>query len=76
LQAVLDKYKNAKEFIWVQEESENMGAWRHVDYNLRNLNLKYVGRDAAASPATGFSKRHNMETEMIMNAIFSKVLVK
>lgn len=76
LQVVLDKYKNAKEFIWVQEESENMGAWRHVDYNLRNLNLKYVGRDAAASPATGFSKRHNMETEMIMNAIFSKVLVK
>lgn len=76
VQAILDKYKNAKEFIWVQEESENMGPWRHVDYNLRKLNLKYVGRDAAASPATGFSKRHNLETESIMNAIFSKVLVK
>jgi len=76
IQVILDKYKNAKEFIWVQEESENMGPWRHVDYNLRKLNLKYVGRDAAASPATGFSKRHNLETESIMNAIFSKVLVK
>ncbi len=76
LQVILDKYKNAKEFIWVQEESENMGPWRFVDYNLRKLNLKYVGREAAASPATGFMKRHNAENEAIMNAIFSKVLVK
>jgi 2-oxoglutarate dehydrogenase E1 component len=76
IQVILDKYKNAKEFIWVQEESENMGAWRFVDYNLRKLNLKYVGREEAASPATGFMKRHNMETENIMKAIFSKVLVK
>ena len=76
LNAILEKYKNAKEFIWVQEESENMGAWRFVDYNLRKLNLRYVGRDEAASPATGFAKRHNSESEEIMNQIFSKVLVK
>lgn len=76
LNAILEKYKNAKEFIWVQEESENMGAWRFVDYNLRKLNLRYVGRDEAASPATGFAKRHNAESEEIMNQIFSKVLVK
>jgi 2-oxoglutarate dehydrogenase E1 component len=76
LNAILDTYKNAKEFIWVQEESENMGAWRFVDYNLRKLNLRYVGRDEAASPATGFAKRHALESEEIMNQIFSKVLVK
>jgi 2-oxoglutarate dehydrogenase E1 component len=76
LDAVLNKYKNAKDFFWVQEESENMGAWRHADHHLRKLNLKYVGRDEAASPATGFSKRHAKENEEIMNRIFSKVLVK
>jgi hypothetical protein len=38
--------------------------------------MRYVGRDEAASPATGFSKRHNEETEEIMVSIFSKVLVK
>lgn len=76
LNNVLAKYKNAKEFIWVQEENENMGAWRFVDHNLRNLNLKYVGREEGASPATGFMKRHNMESEKIINAIFNKVLVK
>ena len=76
LQSVLDKYKNAKEFLYVQEESENMGAWRFVDHNLRKLNLKYIGRDEAASPATGFSKRHNAENDEIMASIFTKVLVK
>jgi len=81
LQAILDKYKNVKEFLYVQEESENMGAWRFVDHNLRKLipmatGIKYIGRDEAASPATGFSKRHNAENEEIMASIFTKVLVK
>jgi 2-oxoglutarate dehydrogenase E1 component len=74
--AVLEKYRNAKEYLFVQEEAENMGAWRYVDKQLRHLNLKYIGRDEAASPATGFAKRHNEETEEIMVALFSKVLVK
>lgn len=74
--AILKKYNKAKDFLFVQEEPENMGAWRFVDNNLRALNLKYFGRDAAASPATGFSKRHAMESEEIMQGIFSKVLVK
>ncbi len=76
LEAALEKYKSAKEFIWVQEESENAGAWRFVDHQLRKLNLTYIGREEAASPATGFAKRHNEESEEIMTKIFSKVLVK
>jgi len=73
---ILKKYKNAKEYLFVQEEPENMGAWRFVDKHLRALNLKYIGRDEAASPATGFSKRHAAEAEEIMVSIFTKVLVK
>ncbi|MCZ8286810.1 MAG: 2-oxoglutarate dehydrogenase E1 component, partial [Bacteroidia bacterium] len=74
--AILKKYGKAKEYLFVQEEPENMGPWRFVDGNLRALNLNYFGRDAAASPATGFAKRHAMENEDIMSGIFSKVLVK
>jgi 2-oxoglutarate dehydrogenase E1 component len=74
--AILARYKNASDYSFVQEEPENMGPWRFVDKNLRSLNLKYFGRDEAASPATGFSKRHNGETEEIMLSLFSKVLVK
>lgn len=73
---IIKKYNKAKDFMWVQEETENAGAWRFIDHKMRALNLKYVGRDESASPATGFSKRHNEESENIMAKIFSKVLVK
>jgi 2-oxoglutarate dehydrogenase E1 component len=76
IDVILKKYTNVTEFLFVQEEPENMGPWRFVDNNLRSLKLKYIGREAAASPATGFSKRHAMENEEIMTAIFSKILVK
>lgn len=73
---MIKKYSNAKEYLFIQEEPENMGPWRFIDKNLRALNLKYVGRHEAASPATGFAKRHAMENEEIMTGVFSKVLVK
>jgi 2-oxoglutarate dehydrogenase E1 component len=74
--AILKKYSKATDYLFVQEEPENMGPWRFVDKNLRTLNLKYIGRNEAASPATGFAKRHAAENEEIMSKIFSKVLVK
>lgn len=76
VEAILEKYDKAKEYLFVQEEPENMGPFRFVDKHLRSLNLNYVGRDEAASPATGFAKRHNAESEEMMVTIFSKVLVK
>lgn len=76
IDALLKKYNKVKEFFYVQEEPENMGAYRFVDHNLRSLNLHYVGRDEAASPATGFAKRHNDENEEIMSTLFKKVPVK
>jgi len=74
--AILKKYNKATGYLFVQEEPENMGPWRFVDKNLRSLNLKYIGRHEAASPATGYAKKHNAENEEIMINIFSKVLVK
>ncbi|MDP2385226.1 MAG: 2-oxoglutarate dehydrogenase E1 component [Bacteroidota bacterium] len=74
--AILKKYPNAKDLMWVQEETENAGPWRHIDHAVRSLNLKYIGRDEGASPATGFSKKHAEENEEIMKKIFTKVLVK
>lgn len=76
IKEILKKYNKANDFLFVQEEPENMGPWRFVDKNLRSLNLKYAGRDEAASPATGFSKRHAAELEEIMQSVFSKVMVK
>jgi 2-oxoglutarate dehydrogenase E1 component len=63
---VLAPYINA-DVVWCQEEPENMGAWSFVDRRiekvLSRLDSKvrrpvYIGRDAAASPATGLARTH------------------
>jgi 2-oxoglutarate dehydrogenase E1 component len=62
----LAQYPNA-EIIWCQEEPENMGAWSFLDRKIEALltgmgHAKprpiFVGREAAASPATGQAKVH------------------
>lgn len=71
LQTVLAKYKKATQFIWAQEEPENMGAWSYMYRKFRTPKpLVYVGREEAASPATGFAKMHNAETNAILEGVF------
>ena len=55
LKRALARYRKAREFVWAQEESQNMGAWTFMEPRLRAMgyNAEYVGRDASASPATG-----------------------
>jgi len=64
LKAVIRKYKQVRQFIWVQEEPKNMGAWFFVRPRLEKLikkSLEYIGRNAAASPATGFPSIYRKE---------------
>ena len=52
LSAALGRYRNARDWVWAQEESQNMGGWAFVGPRLRDLtkkNFEYVGRDASAS---------------------------
>jgi 2-oxoglutarate dehydrogenase E1 component len=63
----LSRFPNA-DIVWCQEEPENMGAWQFLDRRIERVldeighkparRPHYVGRDAAASPATGIAKRH------------------
>jgi len=61
---------------WVQEEPANMGAWQFVGPLLRPLIggrlLSYVGRDAAASPATGSYKVHQAEEADLVTRAFAR----
>ncbi|MCY4779714.1 2-oxoglutarate dehydrogenase E1 component [Sphingobacterium sp. UT-1RO-CII-1] len=65
------KYANA-EFVWVQEENENMGAWPFYcrKFSGSDLNLKVVARPESGSPATGYMKRHIAEQTNILNKAF------
>ncbi|KAH0555015.1 probable 2-oxoglutarate dehydrogenase E1 component DHKTD1 homolog, mitochondrial [Cotesia glomerata] len=66
----LKKYRNAKYFIWSQEEPQNMGAWSFVKPRFENLcgiKPKYCGREALATPAVGVGQIHQREaTEVIV----------
>jgi 2-oxoglutarate dehydrogenase E1 component len=70
LQRTLRRYRQAKEIIWAQEESLNMGGWYFMEARLRALgyDVKYVGRDASASPATGSRRVHLREQEELVTA--------
>jgi 2-oxoglutarate dehydrogenase E1 component len=72
IQQIKEKYASATEFIWVQEEPENMGAWSYLCRKLRNsnLNLQVIARPEASSPATGFSKQHAAEQQEVVNRAF------
>ena len=71
LKAAFDRYSAAKQFYWVQEESQNMGAWIFVRPLIEKLlpphcELSYLGRDEAASPATGSGHLHETEQREIV----------
>jgi len=72
----LSRFPNA-EVVWCQEEPENNGSWffidRRIERVLGEINHKpngrprYIGRVAAASPATGSAKRHAAEQKALVD---------
>lgn len=69
LEVVFKKHPNAK-VVWCQEEPKNMGAWTHVYFELKDMGVEatYVGRPAAASPASGYTSVHQAEQSAILNS--------
>jgi 2-oxoglutarate dehydrogenase E1 component len=70
LERMLARYRKAKDFVWVQEESLNMGGWTFIEPRFRGLGvqIKYVGRDSSASPATGSRQIHLREQREVVEA--------
>jgi 2-oxoglutarate dehydrogenase E1 component len=69
----LAPYRNA-EVVWCQEEPENMGAWHFLDRRIEEVlgqlgssrRPLFVGRGAAASPATGLAKVHQQQQDALV----------
>jgi len=71
LKAIFNKYNRATEVVWLQEEPKNMGAWNFLADRLREdvlptQRVRYCGRPASASTATGSLKRHLHEQEILL----------
>ncbi|MEO9614158.1 MAG: 2-oxoglutarate dehydrogenase E1 component [Nitratireductor sp.] len=70
----LSRFRNA-EMVWCQEEPKNMGAWSFIDPYLewvlahidaKHQRVRYAGRPAAASPATGLMSKHLAQLEAFL----------
>ena len=73
MEAIVAKYKNAKDVLWVQEEPENMGAWPYLLRKLRKTSLHImdvISRKEASSTATGYAKQHAKQQAYIVSAAF------
>src|SRR6056297_711258 len=71
----LERFKGA-EMIWCQEEPKNQGAWAFMEPNIewvltrigaRHQRPRYVGRAAAASPATGLASQHKAQQQALVH---------
>ncbi len=71
----LEKYSDVKDIAWCQEEPRNQGAWQFMYMRMSGLleegqELSYIGRQAAAAPATGQKKIHEAEQEKLVQEAF------
>src|SRR4051794_19188843 len=72
----LDRYPNATDVVWVQEEPANMGAWQFMAVNLpeelpAGRTFRRVSRKASASPAVGSAKVHEVEQRQLVAEAFA-----
>jgi 2-oxoglutarate dehydrogenase E1 component len=71
---LMSRYPNLREVRWVQEEPQNMGAWRTIRHRLeaplleRGIPLTYGGRPWRASPSEGYPTAHLREQDRIVRA--------
>jgi 2-oxoglutarate dehydrogenase E1 component len=74
-QGEVDRYAQAKDVVWCQEEPGNQGAWHRIQhYLLRHLRpgqiLGYALRPSSASPAAGYLAKHNIQQAELIAAAF------
>jgi len=75
LQAVLERFPNLEDAVWVQEEPKNQGSWYAMQSRLStvvqrekvDVYLRYVGREPSASAAAGYSALHMREQEAFID---------
>jgi len=77
LASVLERYPNASDVRWVQEEPANQGAWPQMGLLLpemlpeRLTGIRRVSRRRMAAPAAGSSKVHEVEQRELIDKAFA-----
>jgi 2-oxoglutarate dehydrogenase E1 component len=76
--AEMERYPNAGEVVWCQEEPQNQGAWYQTAHYFRenmrdDQKLHFAGRPASASPAGGYMARHNERQKTLVEQALGKL---
>jgi 2-oxoglutarate dehydrogenase E1 component len=73
---LVNSYPHLDEIVWVQEEPQNMGAWRTIRHRLEEAAggtpVRYVGRPWRASTAEGYPTAHLLEQDRIVRAALER----
>jgi 2-oxoglutarate dehydrogenase E1 component len=77
LEETLKVYADGTPTFWVQEEPDNMGAWRFIRHHMGDslfgrLPFAGISRPASASPATGSASSHKLEQQKIIDDAFGE----
>jgi len=71
LQKAIDRYPNAKEYVWAQEEPRNMGAWSFMLERFDLVRLNVCSRKYYAVPAAGSSTRFKKRHKAVIDSVFN-----
>lgn len=81
LKSIVARYPLVRDVTWVQEEPQNMGAWKYLFPHLRGLlgpeiTLSALARPESASPAPGFSELFQEEQDRLITSALSSTVTE
>ncbi|MGJ9381951.1 2-oxoglutarate dehydrogenase E1 component [Salipaludibacillus sp. CF4.18] len=80
IEELLKEYPNLVQFVWLQEEPQNMGSWHYVFPYLKKLTpttntpVHFIGRKRRSSTAEGDPKVHKKDQARILREATTKNL--
>ncbi len=70
---IIEKYKNATDLVWAQEEPRNMGAWSHLMMHYPDSGkFRVASRRFYAAPSAGSAVRSKMRHQQVIDYVFDK----
>lgn len=73
VEAMVERYKHVKDWVWCQEEPQNQGAWYCSQHHFwdsipQGAKVTYAGREASSAPAVGYLSIHNQQQKKLVEA--------
>ena len=71
LKSIVKKYGKNSQYIWAQEEPENMGPWSYILRKWKLSDIICFSRNESGSPASGSPKVHEIRHQEIIKKVMS-----